>query len=343
MTMKRSPSPLEHDRSDSDPREKKARQQISVEPFGTHECSRVLLQESSRLYALCPNMVSEHLAEEPILRIASLALADLKTAVELATVTLLLKKLYKYVKAEQEEHARGQLIDMIASADPALFFPFCRHPQLMEAEAKEFYRRMKRALNRRVPNRLEAVQWICAYVTRRLLGDQTSCSPLLLGKPGCGKSELATQAAEAMAEAGISAQAIFQPLTQDDSFRVDNSGAMRLLGTSFHYSNGKPGSLYDAVSKPETGVGLVLLDEADKTSFRDYLIGLLDPKTPLADNFIRELWTQMDMRSKSLMLLTANDPAPLNRGPDDPLWSRLDPVRLPAYTPAEMIELAVTL
>ncbi len=73
---------------------------------------------------------------------------------------------------------------------------------------------------------------------------------------------------------------------------------------------------------------------------QDYLVGLLDPKTPLEDNFIREVIKGVDLRSKSLMLLTANDPSRLNRGPDDPLWSRLEPTVLAPYTKLEMIDLA---
>jgi hypothetical protein len=283
--------------------------------------------------------ISEYM-EGKQLRIISKAWPYIQTLQHKDQVIGFLDSLYRTVSGAQEENSKIRILNHMASADPAIFFDFCSQP-VQPAEAKKILQKLRQNLRRRVPNREHAVELICNYAIRRLIGDKTARSPLLIGPPGGGKSELVCQFAKAMTVVGIGSEAIFQPMTQDSNHMMANEGAMRLHGSSLHYSNGAPGCLYETVSKPEIRLGILLLDEADKTHQKDYLVGLLDPKTPLEDNFIREIVKGVDLRSKILMLLTANDASCLNRGPDDPLWSRLEPTLLQAYSGQEMIELAI--
>lgn len=276
------------------------------------------------------------------LKIIQHAMPLLKTAADQNRALELLEALHRAISGGAEDHVKFRLLNSVALADPALFFPSCRKP-MDKVEAKALLPRLQRELNRRIPKREAAVSAVCKYAIRRMIGDTAARSPLLIGPPGGGKSVLVREFSRALTTVGVGAEVVFQPMTQDTGRVGENDAGMRLNGTSMHYSNGAPGSLYDAVCKPEVRVGIVHLDEADKTMQKDYLVGLLDPALPLEDNYIREVIKGVDLRCKSLILLTANDAKRLNRGPDDPLWSRLDPVVLEEYSEKEKIAVAVAL
>lgn len=291
--------------------------------------------------SLAPAVLGNYIVADGNFSVISQAFSHVRTIGDRNAIADFVQAIEKAVRSSNEDHMKFLILDSLHEADPSLFFDFCRMPLLTRKEAARILITLRRTLNRSMPNRKEEINQISIYVVRRLMGDQTARTPLLWGPPGTGKSELATQLAKALTVAGIEAKAIFQAMTQEISPHMQNEGAMRLLGTSRHFSNGTPGDLYTQVSKQNINLGLVLLDEADKTQQRGYLVGLLDPKTPLQDHYVREVVPSVDLRSKSLMLLTANDPAKLNHGEADPLWSRLDPIFLRAYTQKEMIGLAV--
>jgi len=291
--------------------------------------------------ALNPTLIGNYIVADGNFPVISQAFSHIKTVKDRNAIVDFLQAIEKAVRSSNEDHMKFLILDSLHEADPALFFDFCKKSPLSHKEAATILKTIEREMNRRVPNRKVAVHLVCTYAIRRLLGDKTARSPLLVGPPGGGKSELVNQFTNALTDAGVVAKAIFQSMTQESSPHSLNEGAMRLLGTSKHFANGTPGNIYTNVSKPDVDMGIVLLDEADKTEQRDYLVGLLDPKTPLQDNFIREVVGDIDLRSKTLLLLTANDPAQLKRGPEDPLWSRMEPTFLQAYTREEMIGLAV--
>ena len=294
--------------------------------------------------AVAPEIVREYLAGEKFFNVVRLALPHVKTTAHEKEVLVLLRKLLTLLKGAFEDHLKIRLLDSIANADPALFFTFCRQPILPGEQAQRFHKKLCKELKKRVPNREKVVDLISMYVLRRMLGDQSARTPLLFGPPGGGKTFAVSQLAKSMTAAGVCAEPIFQPMTQDNMLRNDNTAALRLLGSDLRYSNGTHGNLYEVIRDPEVSLGITLIDEADKSpSLNEFLVGLLDPKAPLEDNFVRSVSNTMDMRCKTLFLLTANDPSQLNSGPEDPLWSRLEPAHLPAYTEAEIVELAVNL
>ena len=290
---------------------------------------------------LSPGLINNYIVADGNFPVVSEAFRHVKKIEDRNAIVDFLQSVEKAVRSSSEEHMKFLTLDNLHAADPRLFFDFCRSPLISGREAARVLKSLQRTLNQSMPNRKKEIERISKYVVRRLMGDQTVRTPLLWGPPGSGKSELVTQLVKALTEIGIEAKAIFQVMTQETSPLMQNEGGMRLLGTSRHFSNGTPGDLYTQVSKPDINLGLVFLDEADKTGQRDYLVGLLDPKTPLQDHYVREVIPSVNLRSKSLMLLTANDPSKLNRGDADPLWSRLDPLFLQAYTAEEMIGLAV--
>jgi len=269
------------------------------------------------------------------------ALPHIKTPEHRETVLSFLDSFGKSIRSSNEEHMKYLILDQLHAADPVLFFDFCQNQALSLEQVPSVFANIEKQLNRQVPKREAAVHLVCCYAIRRLLGDGTARSPLLVGPPGGGKSELVSQFAKVMTAAGISTETIFQSMTQESTPGAYNEGAMRLLGTSKHWSNGAPGNLYISISKPDVDMGIVLLDEVDKTQQRDYLVGLIDPKMPLQDTFIREVAPSVNLRNKTLLLLTANDPSQLQKGPEDPLWSRMEPTFLRPYTQEEMIGLAV--
>ena len=291
--------------------------------------------------AVSPHALTKYLGHDGNFPMIGNAIAQAKTNKDKNAIVETLKSIGTAVISSNEDHMKHLILECLHGADPGLFFDFCRAPQLSLENAAQTLSKIQTSLNRTFPGRKEVVKQVSNYVVRRLIGDHTARTPLLYGPPGGGKSELATQLAKALTAAGIAATPIFQVMSQESAPQTHNDVGMRLLGSSKHYANGTPGDLYHLVSKPEVGVGLVLLDEADKSPHRDYMIGLLDPKTPLQDQFMREVIHSVDLRRKSLMLLTANDPKKLNQGESDPLWSRLEPVHLPSYTQQEMIGLAV--
>lgn len=290
---------------------------------------------------LSPGLISNYIVTDGNFPVVSEAFSHVKTIEDRKAIVDFLQSIEKAVRSSNEEHMKHLILDSIHDADPSLFFAFCRKPLLSGEKPGQILKCLRQTLYRSVPNRKSTVNQVSSYIVRRLMGDRTARTPLLWGPPGTGKSELATQLAKALTASGVEAIAIFQGMTQETAPQMHNEGGIRLLGTSRHFSNGTPGDLYNQVSKPNVNLGLVLLDEADKTQQRDYLVGLLDPKTPLQDHYVREVVPSVDLRRKALMLLTANDPTRLNYGEADPLWSRLDPVFLPAYTQKEMIGLAV--
>lgn len=291
--------------------------------------------------ALAPAVVTNYIGSEEMFPIINQALPHAQTVADRNAIINFLQAIEKAVRSSSEDHMKFLILDSLYAADPGLFFDFCHKPPLNRSQARKLFKSLYRTLNRSMPNRKTEIIQVCQYVVRRLMGDATARTLLLWGPPGAGKSELATQVVKALSVAGIEAKGIFQVMTQESSPYQVNEGGMRLLGTSRRWSNGTPGDLYNQISSPHVDLGLVLLDEADKTQQRDFLVGLLDPKTPLQDQYIREVIPTVTLRHKSLMLLTANDPHKLNQGDADPLWSRLNPVYLRSYTQKEMIDITV--
>lgn len=303
----------------------------------TKACGNRTLQ----IVKLIPYALTKYLGHDGNFPMIGNAIAQAKTNKDKNAIVETLKSIGTAVISSNEDHMKHLILDSLHGADPSLFFDFCRTPQLSIENARQTLNKIQISLNRTFPGRKDVVKQVSKYVVRRLIGDHTARTPLLYGPPGGGKSELTTQLAKALTAAGLTATPIFQVMSQESASQTHNDVGMRLLGSSRHYANGSPGDLFHLISKPDVDLGLVLLDEADKSQHRDYMIGLLDPKTPLQDQFMREVIHSVNLRRKSLMLLTANDPKKLNQGESDPLWSRLEPVHLPNYTQQEMIGLAV--
>ncbi len=228
-----------------------------------------------------------------------------------------------------------------AKADPAILFPALAGGALLQCgdELEQSFTASLTELNRRCPLRDQENHALLTSIYRRLLGDQNATYPLLVGAPGTGKSEIARQAGKALTAAGIPTTVVFQSMTVKNG-SDGNQVEMNLLGTDSHYANAEMGKIYKECSRKDVALCLVVLDEADKHSnCYELLISLLDPKQPLQDHFIQSVCESMNMRCKTIFILSANDQQPLNNGPSDPLWSRLRPIFFKPYTAEQIVQL----
>ncbi|WP_318557161.1 AAA family ATPase [Geobacter anodireducens] len=244
------------------------------------------------------------------------------------------RELVERVKGSYDDATRQRTVNAILASDPGIFFSFCgrrlSEPERVEAIHASVFERATRA----VRGRDELVARLCDFIARRQIGDAAARWPLLWGPPGTGKSYVAGLLANALTEAGIKTACVFQSMTMAMGQGHDDEIRMALTGSDSHWSNGDCGTLFSAARNNE--LVLAVLDEVDKYPNRGYLVGLLDPKLPLRDTFVKTVAPSHDIRHKVLFILTANDPSILRRGVDDPLWSRLSPLLVPAYSADEI-------
>lgn len=248
------------------------------------------------------------------------------------------------ISARSDERAKRYL--SFHNADPAILFPFLQQKEIVRdsIDLKSLYAQSLTELNRLCPLRGNESQVLLKYIFRKLVGDKNCVTPLLLGGPGTGKSEIARQAGAALSSAGVPRSVLFQSMTSSNGRNSLNQTEMNLLGSDAHFSNADSGSIYKESMNPNSSLCLVVLDEADKhDNCYDLIINLLDPKQPLQDICQSSVCNMMDMRSKVFFILTANDDRPLKSGPSDPLWSRLASIYFRPYTEVELIELLTLL
>lgn len=132
-------------------------------------------------------------------------------------------------------------------------------------------------LSSQFPNFAELFDLLCAQFALAALGNKAFRLPpiLLIGEPGIGKTEVLLRAAS-MLKTG---------------FLVHNMGAEQngasLVGSDIHWSNAEHGKLFELLAFGNTGNPIVMLDELDKVSAREYsplgpLYGLLERGTAKA-------------------------------------------------------------
>lgn len=244
------------------------------------------------------------------------------------------------VAGQNDDEAKLRLYRAVADADPGIYFDFCRRYPLNIADCRDFMADLGKEMASRCPGRETMTGELATFVARRLSGDQTARWPILHGLPGTGKSYMATILGESLQKLGIKTETVIHQAPQSafSGDRLDEA-AQSLVGTDSHWGNADSGSIYKAVCTAD--VALVLLDEVDKGMNRDFLVALLDPRLPLRDNFLKGFFPEMELRHKTLFVLTANDIWRLRRGDDDPLWSRLSPLEVPEYQVRQMEEVIV--
>lgn len=170
-------------------------------------------------------------------------------------------------------------------------------------------------LEKNFPNFSEVTEFLRGEIAFALKADRTiRIDPLLFdGPPGCGKTEYSRQLAELF---GIG----------NDNFYIENMGTAQsssgLCGTSVHYSNTKPGRIFDVLTSNKIANPLFLLDEIDKAagdqrwSPVNALYSLLSDG---AKKFVDESITELTIdASRIVWVLTSNyassiEPALLSR------------------------------
>lgn len=309
------------------------------------------LEQGRKIFRIHPHFSNSLTAMESLIRdglirdglppIAWDALELANSPQEEAAVLELLKKINAAIIRGHEDPQKHNRLALLADADPALFLPFCRPQPVAQEQQAELFDNLLEALQRRFLGRRDLVKTVATNLVRRLAGDASVLTLLLHGPPGTGKSFLVTQLAEALTEAGVAANTVFQAMTEGGSWRGDEQLLFQITGTAAHFSNGDCGSIYRCARSRQHRLSLVLLDEAEKCGQKDFMVNLLDPRLPLEDCYVKGLVSSVDMRQKTVFFLSANDTAPLCLGQDDPLWSRLQPVYLRPYGRGELEQILV--
>lgn len=232
-----------------------------------------------------------------------------------------------------EDQLRNWLYHFL-EADPGLFLDFCR-PVAPKAEKLKFLlEKASKELTRKLPERALLGTTILQTIFRRIAGDFTARSPLLVGPPGTGKSQLLRMASSALTAAGLPTTSCFISLAGGNGVNQGEQLEMRLLGTDCRYSNAKSGEIYKAALDGNNRLVLVLLDEADKCAQTDLLVQLLDPTMPLSDRYVDGYFPH-DMRWKVIFLLSANNETPFRSKEAEALWSRVEKMAVPDYSPED--------
>jgi len=270
----------------------------------------------------------------PRMFLSALELA--KTVAQREEVLSFLERFVGAFGSEEDEARSARIMGSVENCPPDVYFSFCRRPLLDPLGVKGFVEALRENLDRRVGNRAQLTQELALFAGRRLSGDRSAVTPLLVGPPGTGKSYIISQLAEAMTEVGIKTGTVIQQMTQSGRGDQSEEVPMRLLGTSKKWSNGDCGAIFSSLSKEMNQATVVFLDEAEKGGLRNFMVSLLDPKMPLQDSYIKELSASMDMSFRSLFILAANDDRFFFQGDDDPLGSRVSRIDVVPYSPAEL-------
>lgn len=247
------------------------------------------------------------------------------------------------IQSAPAEEVRKRYL-LFYNADPSILFPATFSPSFhrKKEELPGLYGEALGALKTAMPFRDEVCEALLRTIFRRLLGDSNASYPLLVGIPATGKSEMARQVGAALTSAGLPTTVIFQSMTLSNYGH--NQVEACLLGTQSHYSNADSGKIYKNCVTSSTSLCLIVLDEADKhQNSRELLVQLLDPMQPLQDVFASSICNDMDMRDKTLFILTANTIATLKSSDSDPLWSRLAPLHLEPYSQKRLVDLLTVL
>jgi hypothetical protein len=270
----------------------------------------------------------------PRMFLSALELA--KTEPQREEILAFLERFVMALGSEEDEARSARIIGSVENCPPDVYFSFCRKPLVEPEKVKGFVEALQEELDRRVGHRAQLTQELALFAGRRLSGDRSAVTPLLVGPPGTGKSYIISQLAEAMTGAGVKTGTVIQQMTQSGRGDQSEEVPMRLLGTSKKWSNGDCGAIFSSLSKELNQATVVFLDEAEKGGLRNFMVSLLDPKMPLQDSYIKELSGSMDMSFRSLFILAANDDRFFFQGDDDPLGSRVNRIDVVPYSAAEL-------
>jgi len=267
---------------------------------------------------------------------------------EAAETELQMQQVVTFIQALVAESAGGQkansklpaLQETFDRGDPGLFFPFARKQLLTQDQVGPFLQQVVSSLTTLCPGRQVQIEELMIAIVRRIMGDHDAVFPVMHGPAGTGKTYLVQLLADAFTEAGVRTSCIMQPMTQAGGHSQSNNEiAMTIQGTSSRWGDARYGLLYREAFREDVDLVIVVLDEVDKCSLWDYLVTLLDPRQPLQDSFVREYVPSIDMRHKCLFVLSANNLEQISQGGGSPLWSRLTPIEMPAYTVDEVCRL----